>query len=157
MASDCIVAMKIQICNDIEWLLSAEAFNLYSYCMYQPTYDNYKKSMKLFLSNEFVNIYICETEKKKVGMLVIDKTASVSEIVGIAVSKECRRHGIGKQMIFEIMELEHLELIKAQTDEDAIGFYRNCGFSEQKSVIEYPNGCVTRYDCVLGSVTTPRL
>lgn len=141
--------MRIGICNDIEWLLSTEAFVIYSSCMYQPTYDDYKKHIRRFMSNAFVNIYVCEIDKKKAGILVIDKTSSVPEIVGIAVSKEYRRQGIGKQMILETMKSEHLETIKAQTDDDAIGFYRNCGFSVQKSVIEYPDGSVIRYNCLL--------
>ena len=31
----------------------------------------------------------------------------------------------------------------------SIGFYRRCGFSEEKSIIDYPDGSVVRYNCIL--------
>lgn len=37
----------------------------------------------------------------------------------------------------------------AQTDDDAIGFYRRSGFEAEKVVIEYPDGAAVRYNCVL--------
>ena len=72
-----------------------------------------------------------------------------AEIVGIAVSDNARRKGIGKQLIQRVMESENLESIKAQTDDDSIGFYRKCGFSDERIVIEYPDGSAVRYNCVL--------
>ena len=47
------------------------------------------------------------------------------------------------------MELDDLECVKAQTDDDSIGFYRKCCFSEEKIVIEYPDGPAVRYNCIL--------
>ena len=41
------------------------------------------------------------------------------------------------------------EEYKAQTDDDSIGFYRKCGFTEEKLVKEYSDGEVVRYNCVL--------
>lgn len=46
--------MRIEICNDIEWLLSKEAFFIYSSCMYQPTFDDYKKYESVYVK------YFCE-------------------------------------------------------------------------------------------------
>jgi len=57
----------------------------------------------------------------------------------------------------DIRELFDLECVKAQTDDDSIGFYRKCGFSEEKIVIEYPDGPAVRYNCVLHKQTTSRL
>ena len=52
-------------------------------------------------------------------------------------------------MIHHVMELEHLRNIKAQTDDSAIGFYRKCGFTEEREVVEYLDGCAVRYNCSL--------
>ena len=41
------------------------------------------------------------------------------------------------------------EEYKAQTDDGSIGFYRKCGFSEEKTVVEYSDGPAVRYNCVL--------
>ena len=51
-------------------------------------------------------------------------------------------------MIYQVMENEHLKRITAQTDDDAIGFYRKSGFEAERVVIEYPNGSVVRYNCI---------
>ena len=82
-------------------------------------------------------------------MMVLKLSEAAAEIVGIAVSDNARRKGIGKQLIQRVMESENLESIKAQTDDDSIGFYRKCGFSDERIVIEYPDGSAVRYNCVL--------
>ncbi len=61
--------MEVVLYRNKEWLFSQEAFFIYSSCMYQPTYDEYRKVM------------------------------------------------------------EQLEVLFAQTDDDAVGFYRRCGFT----------------------------
>lgn len=141
--------MKVMLCDDIEWLLSDEAFSIYSFCMYKPTYEGYKKQMEQYISDSSTKIFVCESEYEKVGILVLDQSNRRNEIKGIAVSEKHRRHGIGKIMICQVMDSEQLETIEAQTDDDAIGFYRKCGFSENMIVIEYPDGSFVRYNCSL--------
>ena len=82
-------------------------------------------------------------------MMVLKFSEAAAEIIGIAVSEKLRCRGIGKQLILSAMELERIGRIEAQTDDDSIGFYRRCGFSEEKSIIDYPDGSVVRYNCIL--------
>ena len=63
-------------------------------------------------------------------MMVLKFSEAAAEIIGIAVSEKLRRRGIGKQLILSAMELEGIGRIEVQTDDDSIGFYRRCGFSE---------------------------
>ena len=135
--------------NDINWLLSKKAFSIYSSCMYKPTYENYKMKMNSFISNPFINVFVCEEYDNKIGILVLDKSNTIAEIVGIAVSENYRCHGVGKHMIYAVMNCEHLEGIKAQTDNDSIDFYRKCGFTENKVIVKYKDTLSVRYDCVL--------
>ena len=141
--------MKTVLCENTEWLLSEEAFSIYASCMYHPTYEEYKAQMEDYLHDSSVKVFVCENRGKRIGMMVLKLTEATAEIIGIAVSDNARRKGIGKQLIQRVMETEHLERIKAQTDEDSIGFYRKCGFSEERIVKEYPDGAVVRYNCVL--------
>ena len=135
--------------NDINWLLSKKAFSIYSSCMYKPTYENYKMKMNSFISSPFIKIFVCEEKDNKVGILILSQENIVPEIVGIAVSKNYRCHGVGKHKIYTIMRCEHLKIIKAQTDSDSIGFYRKCGFTENKLIVKYKDTLSVRYDCVL--------
>ena len=141
--------MKVLLCEDADWLLSEEAFSIYASCMFQPTYEDYKAQMEDCLTDSSVKVFVCEHRDKKTGMMVLKLSEAAAEIVGIAVSDNARRMGIGKQLIQRVMESENLESIKAQTDDDSIGFYRKCGFSDERIVIEYPDGSAVRYNCVL--------
>ena len=141
--------MKVLLCEDADWLLSEEAFSIYASCMYHPTYDEYKTQMEDYLLDSSVKVFVSENRGRKTGMMVLNLSEADAEIIGIAVSANACRKGIGKQMIQRVMESENLESVKAQTDDDSIGFYRKCGFSEERIVIEYPDGSAVRYNCVL--------
>lgn len=158
-------------CMEKHWLTSEEAFSIYAPCMYQPTYEDYKALMEKFLSDPSVKIFVCDMDGEKAGILVLKETEAAelkedeisapkeseaavgleteaeAEILGIAVRKDLRGKGIGKEMVCQVMEAEHLKKITAQTDDDAIGFYRKSGFEAERVVIEYPNGSVVRYNC----------
>ena len=149
--------MRVLLCEDADWLMSEEAFSIYASCMYHPTYEDYKAQMEDCLTDSSVNVFVCEHRDKKTGMMVLKLSEAAAEIVGIAVSDNARRKEIGKQLIQRVMELDDLECVKAQTDDDSIGFYRKCGFSEEKIVIEYPDGPAVRYNCVLHKQTTSSL
>lgn len=143
--------MKVVLFRDKDWLLSAEAFSIYSRCMYRATYEDYRALMNDYLSNPAVKVFVCESRGRNTGMAVLDCSGEVAEIVGIAVDGNAHRRGIGRQLIRSIMESEDLKIIKAQTDDDAIGFYRKCGFADEREVIEYPDGAAVRYNCVLNT------
>ena len=137
------------ICEDTDWLLSEEAFSIYASCMYHPTYNDYVGLMEDYLSDTSKKVFVYEDRGKKTGLMVLKISEDAAEIIGIAVSEKLRRRGIGKQLILSAMELEGIGRIEAQTDDDSIGFYRRCGFSEEKSIIDYPDGSVVRYNCIL--------
>ena len=141
--------MKVLLCEDADWLLSEEAFSIYASCMYHPTYDEYKTQMEDYLLDSSVKVFVSENRGRKTGMMVLKLSEAAAEIIGIAVSDNARRKGIGTQLIQRVMESEDLKSVKAQTDDDSIGFYRKCGFSDERIVIEYPDGAAVRYNCVL--------
>ena len=141
--------MRVSLCKDTAWLLSDEAFSIYAPCMYRPTLEKYKKQMSQYNSDPAVKVFVCELQCSKTGMLVLDRSGGVPEIIGIAVHERQRRQGVGKCMIRFAMESEQLESIGAQTDDEGIGFYRACGFAEEKIIREYPDGIAVRYNCVM--------
>ena len=126
-----------------------EQVGRYASCMYHPTYKDYKGQMDDLLCDPSTKVFVYEDQGRKTGMIILKFSDAAAEIIGIAVSVDARRKGIGKQLIRRVMELDDLECVKAQTDDDSIGFYRKCGFSEEKIVIEYPDGPAVRYNCVL--------
>lgn len=141
--------MNVVLCGDAAWLLSEEAFLIYASCMYRPTYEDFKIQMEDLLNDPSVRIFVCENQGEKAGMMVLKYTNAGAEIIGIAVLEKLRRRGIGRRLIQYAMESERLERINAQTDDDSVGFYRKCGFALEKNVVDYPDGSVVRYNCVL--------
>ena len=140
--------MSTLLFSDRDWLTSKEAFSIYAPCMYQPKYADFVAQMEEYFSDPSVKIFVCETEGDKAGILVLKEDGYEAEILGIAVKESLRKKGIGKDMVYQVMEIEYLKRITAQTDDDAIGFYRNSGFEAEKVVIEYPDGSAVRYNCV---------
>ena len=141
--------MNISLCTDTNWLFSEDAYSIYAPCMYQPTYEKYKTQIENYVENPSVQIFVYVMFHKKVGILVLDSSKPVAEIVGIAVAEDYRRRGIGKNLVLGVMDLAHLDRLAAQTDNESIAFYRKCGFSEKKIVKEYPDGKKIRYNCSL--------
>ena len=141
--------MKTVLCEDRAWLLSEEAFSLYAPCMFQPTYEAYRSRMERLAADPAVRLFVGEAGGRRVGILALERSSSTARLLGIAVAEDCRRRGIGRSMIRGVMTSEGIGRLEAQTDGDAIAFYRKCGFSEKKVTVSYPDGVAVRYDCTL--------
>ena len=151
--------MEVALCRDMDWLLSEDAFSIYASCMYMPTYEAFRKRMESYVSDPLVKVYVSAEGDERIGILVLQTSNAEAEIMGSAVSDLHKRYrsasdhfrnqGIGKHMILRVMAQESLKCIEAQTDDDAIGFYRSCGFRDEMTVVEYPNGTAVRYNCIL--------
>jgi len=73
------------------------------------------------------------------------------KILHIAVTENARGRGIGKAMVNALLNLFCLP-IKAETDDDAVGFYRKLGFETSKLNIHG----VHRWACILGAPHIPK-
>ena len=81
-----------------------------------------------------------------VGVIGIELSAEgVGVIAQIAVAPASRHMGIGQAMINVAMRDLSLSVLRAETDDDAVGFYRSCGFQVRSLGEKYPG--VERYLC----------
>ena len=71
------------------------------------------------------------------------------EIIGIAVEVSARGKGVGSYMINQVVNNYGLLSVCAETDNDAVGFYRNNGFSITEFSETYGAETVVRYKCEL--------
>ena len=67
----------------------------------------------------------------------------------LAVNPAHRGQGFGKKMILELMEQYQIKQLEAETDDDAVGFYRKCGFTISDLGEKYPG--TKRYHCSLAT------
>ena len=73
-----------------------------------------------------------------------------AEIVGIAVDISARSNGIGSYMINQLVNDYGLTFVLALTDNDAVEFYRKCGFNATKFTKTHQDGeKVVHYRCEL--------
>ncbi|NHN31682.1 GNAT family N-acetyltransferase [Paenibacillus agricola] len=63
----------------------------------------------------------------------------------IAVDPEERGKGFGRGIILELLELEKPNVLLAETDEEAVDFYRSLGFAIASLGEKYPG--VERFQC----------
>lgn len=84
-----------------------------------------------------------------VGCVGIEVTAQgQATLRHLAVVPDERMRGIGRSMIDGVSERLLLSTVVAETDGDAVGFYRRCGFTVESIGETHPG--VERFRCSLG-------
>lgn len=82
-----------------------------------------------------------------VGIVGFKGKGASAEILHIAVAENRRNSGIGRNMIDELLRLKNFTKLTAETDHDAVEFYRRYGFEIQSLGEKYPG--VERFHCRL--------
>ena len=141
--------MRVLLEHPADWLLSQEAHNIYSNCMYDKTYDAYQKKMVNYIKHPQTKCFYCVDEGEKVGIVVFEISNDGTEILGIATHPAHRGEGIGTYMLREGIKTLGCHTVTATTDKDAVFFYLKYGFTlMNKEVKTYPDGEVCRYTCI---------
>lgn len=114
-----------------------DGYEIFRHCMYQPTEEKYRKKMTEWME-----------ENRIKGMIVFrfcqDNTA---EVMGAAVHTAYRLQGIGSELIRQVAKEYGIEKIVAETDEQAVLFYRKTGFQTEKTERKFFEETVIRYIC----------
>lgn len=80
-----------------------------------------------------------------IGILLLDG----DEIIGISIHPFFRRRKFGRSLILHAAKTLNLSILTTETDEDAIAFYRSCGFECMRFERTFPDGICIRYNCIL--------
>jgi len=129
--------VKNQIDNPvIRELLSASAFDNSSTAMDAKAAE--------FRRRDDWQLYGWKDNDKVVGVCSFKAHLDYVEILNIAVAENTRHHGIGKAMVIALQG-KYKMAVEAETDDDAVAFYRKCGF-ETTAFQKYNT---QRYTCLL--------
>jgi ribosomal protein S18 acetylase RimI-like enzyme len=83
------------------------------------------------------------------GLIGVDTTNTPHGwILHLAVHPDYRKRGIGRGLIKQVMELLSLKSVALETDQDAVDFYRACGFTAVEINSKRPG--VHRFRCTKG-------
>ena len=142
--------MDIKNIKGDPWLMTAEACSIYAQCMFNAAFKEYQQEIAEITAMQESSILACLHDEQFVGIITLKKISDdTAEIIGISVKKEFQRCGIGKLMVRFAMQNLGVNFLNAETDDDAAGFYRRTGFAVTEFIRHFPDGDVTRYNCVL--------
>ena len=127
-----------------------QVYEIYKHCMFMPTEEKFNKKAEQFLNNNSVKIFACFEQDKILGVMVVSFIEqNKTEIIGISVDVYARGKGIGSYMINQVINNYGLLSVYAETDNDAVGFYRKNGFNIMEFSETYDGAIVVRYKCEL--------
>lgn len=96
-------------------------------------------------------LYVTLREGIGIGVIGIGHTGRSHAIIEhLAVHPQFQRQGVGRCLIDAVVTLLGLKEVVAETDSDAEGFYRACGFTVSSLGEKYPDTRpgVERFQCI---------
>jgi len=135
-------------CNIKDKLNNPAVLKLLVASAYNNSMENAYKRAEEFRSHNNLSIYGWIEDEDVIGVcgFRVYHTDHV-EILNIAVTENVRGRGIGSAMI-HALQSEFLLPVTAETDNDAVGFYRKVGFDIMNAPAK---GGISRWACVLAA------
>ncbi|MBR6693920.1 MAG: GNAT family N-acetyltransferase [Clostridia bacterium] len=134
--------------NIKDTLCTEEIYDIYSACMFKPTFDKFKIKAGQMQNDSSVSVYGYFSNEKIIGVISTQETDKTVEIIGIAVDTKERLSGVGTNLIDYVKDKTQKPII-AETDRDAIMFYKKCGFHIEEKIVSKSNTSYSRYVCTL--------
>ncbi|BCB04191.1 GNAT family N-acetyltransferase [Bacillus sp. KH172YL63] len=107
---------------------------------------NWEQEYKKSIDSPDRALYVMLQEETYVGCLVIEwKNDYFCEVKHIAVSPSARGRGIGREMIDRLVDTCSFTYLGAETDQEAVDFYRKIGWKITSLGEKYPG--VERFWC----------
>lgn len=119
----------ISFANAKASLFDPEVLTLLAPSVYNPTPERLKHRAEEYAADSNVKAYACKNSEKYIGIVVFVTENGTTEILDIAVKPEYRKHGIGRKLIDFIFNRFPVDTIIAETDDEAVEFYKRCGFN----------------------------
>ena len=131
-------------------LWQPEVLALLKPSVYNPTPERLKSRAEKYSADKNIFVYACKIDSVYAGIVVLKTENGTAEILDIAVKPEYRKHGIGRKLIDFIFNRFPVDTIIAETDDEAVGFYKRYGFAitPTKKVSD-----IRRYFCKLSAVS----
>ena len=114
--------------------------------LYMPTKEKIQARATAYAQNPLCRVFYALDGTEPVGLCIVQTDDRQVEILALAVREAYRKQGVGKGLIAYTQRQVKVPLT-AETDDDAVGFYRRCGFSVTSLGEKYPG--IIRYRCIL--------
>ena len=125
---------------------SKEVIDLLAECMW-PDDERINNEYRRYMNDNSKILLGKVTNNVLVGLIGITYSSAYQiELRHIAVKQGYRNQGLGKDMLTDILKKRNLTEIAAETDKNAVNFYRRTGFHITSLGEKYPG--VERFHCV---------
>jgi ribosomal protein S18 acetylase RimI-like enzyme len=131
--------------NIKEIITEPDILKLLAPSVYNPTEERLLYRAKKYLQDENTNIYAYKHNGEYKGIVVFKIENKSATILDIAVKPEYQGWGIGSKLTDYIFSSFNAQNITAETDDDAIGFYKKYGFDIVKTEMKFDT---KRYICL---------
>lgn len=140
----------MDIIDEKESLCNKSVYSLLAPSVFNPTPERLLSRAEKYQADRKSNVYAYSENGVYKGIVVFKIKDQTAEILDIAIKPEYQGQGIGSRLIDYIFSQFSINKIIAETDDDAIGFYKNYGFAVADINNKYDT---KRYICVCESVT----
>ena len=134
----------ISICDIKENITKIDILQLLAQSVYNPTEERLLNRAKKYQEDENANIYAYKEQGRYKGIVIFKIINNSATILDIAIKPEHQGQGIGSILIDFIFDQFEVDNITAETDDDAIGFYKKYGFTVTDAKL---NRDTKRYVC----------
>ncbi len=133
-----IIDIKSSICEN-------RIYELLAPSVYNPTEERLLNRARKYQEDEETNVYVYKEDNEYKGIVIFKILNYSATILDIAVKPEYQGQGIGSKLIDFIFNSFNVDSITAETDDDAIGFYKKYGFTVADTKVKFDT---KRYTCV---------
>lgn len=128
---------------------NSEFLDILAECVFNPTLERLKSRAEKYMKNPKTSIHAMKQNGIYIGIIVLDiSNPKQIELLDFAVRKDLQNNGAGRKLINFCAGAFKPNTILAETDDDAVGFYRKVGFSVLPLGDKY-NAGINRYLCTL--------
>ncbi len=142
--------MKATIVDIKHCLCDKNIYSILAPSVFNPTPERLLSRAVKYKIDDKTKAYAYSGNGDYKGILVFRIEHKTAEILDIAVKPEHQGQGIGSKLIDFIFNSFNVDNVTAETDDDAIGFYKKYGFTIADTKVEFD---AKRYVCVCESVT----
>ena len=133
------------ICDVKEKLSDSDILDLLAPSVFNPTPERLLSRAEKYQADDNTSVYAYSENGEYKGIVVFKIKEQTVEILDIAVKPEYQGKGIGSRLIDYIFSKFSINKIIAETDDEAIGFYKKYGFTVIDTRVEI---YTKRYTCV---------
>ncbi len=126
-------------------LKDEKVLDLLSYSVFNPTSEKLMKRAEQYIANKYAHAIVFTRDEKYIGLCVFEIKEKRATILQIAVDTHERNKGTATALIDYIRySFDTLEIV-AETDDDAVGFYKKYGFTAKSIATQFNT---KRYRCI---------